>query len=61
MPVKMEDYSYEDVEDIIFKIEDALNIKFEDNELANIRTLGELCNHIVNKMEKRKLFVKLLS
>lgn len=52
MPVKMEDYSCEDVEDLLIKIENALNIKFRDNELTDIRTLGELCDHVVNKMEQ---------
>ena len=51
MSVKMEDYSSEDVEDLLLKIEDSLNIEFKDNELAHIRTLGELCDYIVNKME----------
>jgi hypothetical protein len=41
----------EDIEDILEVIEESFNIKFSDGELKHIRTFGELCNHIVSKVE----------
>ena len=32
----------EDLEDMLLKIEDSFDIRFETNELAHVRTYGEL-------------------
>lgn len=41
----------EDIEDILEVIEESFNIKFADGEFKHIRTFGELCDHIVSKVE----------
>ncbi|KYG84716.1 hypothetical protein AWW67_01340 [Roseivirga seohaensis] len=44
----------EDLEDLIIRIEQSFQIHFEDNELADIRTLGELCDSIKDKIKLEK-------
>ena len=41
----------EDIEDLIAKVEVSFNIKFIKDELIHIRTFGQLCNHISNKIQ----------
>lgn len=40
----------EDIEDLIGKIENSFDIKFGENELAHIKTFGQLCDYIANKI-----------
>jgi hypothetical protein len=41
----------EDIEDLLAKVEKSFNIKFVGNELVGLSTFGELCDHIINKIE----------
>jgi hypothetical protein len=41
----------EDLSDLLVKVEKSLGIKFAANELMHITNFGELCDHIVNKIE----------
>ena len=41
----------EDIEDLLVKVEDSFDIKFADNELAHVKTFGEMCDHIKNKIQ----------
>lgn len=41
----------EDVEELLAKVEKSFDIKFVGNELIHIETFGELCDHIVNKIQ----------
>lgn len=41
----------EDLEDALTAISSSLDLHFDDNELADVRTFGELCDRIVAKME----------
>ena len=41
----------EDIEDILDKIEISFQIKFNKNELQNVKTFGELTSIIISKME----------
>ena len=41
----------EDVEDVLKKIEISYNIKFHENEMANLKTFGEISNHIISKIK----------
>lgn len=42
---------HEDIEDILDKIEISFQIKFNKNELQNVKTFGELTSIIISKME----------
>ena len=48
---KVENIDSEDAGDLLVKIEKSFDIKFGDIELMHIKTLGELCDHIVNKIQ----------
>lgn len=41
----------EDVDDLLMKVETSFNIRFVDKELYYIKTFGELCDHIANKIQ----------
>jgi hypothetical protein len=41
----------EDIEDLLVKVESSFDIKFTDNELIHIKTFGQLCDHITNKIQ----------
>jgi hypothetical protein len=45
------DVEHQDIEDLLLEVEKSLDIKFAFNELAHIKTFGELCDHIKNKVE----------
>lgn len=49
--IKLINIDPEDICDIIAKIEKSFNIKFGHNELEYIRTFGELCDHIIEKLQ----------
>ena len=41
----------EDIEDALKIIEESYNIKFVGGELKGIKTFGELCDHIISKIQ----------
>lgn len=41
----------DDIEDVLKLVEKSYNLRFETNELAHIRTFGELSDHIVSKIK----------
>lgn len=47
----VENIDSEDAGDLLVKIEKSFDIKFGDTELMHIKTLGELCDHIINKIQ----------
>jgi hypothetical protein len=48
---ELKNIDQEDIEDLLIKIEDSFNIKFNENELVNIQTFGEFCDVIKNKIK----------
>lgn len=48
---KLNNIDPEEIEDLLVKIEKSFNIKFVGNELVGISTFGEVCDHIINKIE----------
>jgi len=65
--MKLDINELEDIEDILAEIESSFNIKFEDDELINLKTLGNLFDLIrkkikliqVNDCTKQQAFYKL--
>jgi len=49
--LKLKDIDSEDISDLLKEIQKSFNIKFEENELAYITNFGELCDHIINKLQ----------
>lgn len=41
----------EDIEDLLTKVEISFDIRFEGNELFDVKTFGQLCSHIVKKIQ----------
>jgi acyl carrier protein len=41
----------DDISDLLVKVEKSFDIKFGDTELMQVSTFGELCDHIVNKIQ----------
>lgn len=41
----------EEIEELLVKVERSFDIRFVGNELIHIDTFGELCDHIVNKIQ----------
>lgn len=52
---QLKDVDIEDIEDLLIKIESSFNIKFVSNELVDIKTFGELCDHIADKIQLDKV------
>jgi acyl carrier protein len=48
---KLKNIAPEDIEELLFKVEKSFGIEFVNYELINIKTFGELCDHITNKIE----------
>jgi len=48
---ELKDIYTEDIEDLLSKVEKSFDIKFGDTELMYITTFGELCDHIMNKIQ----------
>lgn len=42
----------EDLEDMLLKIEDSFDIRFDTNELAHVRTYGQFCDAIKDKINQ---------
>lgn len=51
MDTKPQIIDAEDAETVLIEIEKSLNLTFQDNELSDISTLGQLCDHISEKIE----------
>ena len=45
------DVELQDIEDLLFKMEDSFNFKFQKHELLDISTFGELVDKIISKIE----------
>ena len=41
----------EDLEDVLVKIEKSFDFKFEETELKDVKTFGQLCDIITNKVQ----------
>jgi hypothetical protein len=48
---ELKDIDSEDIEDLLVKVETSFDIKFVGEELVHITTFGQLCDHIVNKIQ----------
>ncbi|RZK50910.1 MAG: hypothetical protein EOO87_18990 [Pedobacter sp.] len=48
---KLENIDPEDVEDLLGEVEKSFNIRFVGDELIGIKNFGELCDHIINKIQ----------
>jgi len=48
---KLKNIDPDDINDLLVKIENSFDIKFNDTELKHISTFGELCDHIANKFQ----------
>ena len=48
---KLKNIDSEDIGALFFKVEKSFGIEFSDNELINIKTFGELCDCITNKID----------
>ena len=44
----------EDIEDLLVKVETSFGISFAENELAHIKTFGELSDHVSDKIQLDK-------
>src|SRR5574337_377680 len=38
-----------DIDDVLGKIQTSFNIQFKKNEIAQMKTFGEFCDHIISK------------
>lgn len=47
----LKDVDSEDLEDLLVNVEASFGITFADRELAHIKTFGELCDYITNKIQ----------
>lgn len=48
--LRLEDIDPDNIEDLLVKIQKSFSIKFEFNELAEVKNFGEMCDHITNKI-----------
>ncbi len=48
---KLENTDPEDISDVLVKVEKSFSIKFGRTELKGVKTFGELCDIIINKIE----------
>lgn len=51
MTFELEHTCIEDVEDVLKKVEQSFNLKFEPNELSQIQNFGDLCDYLANKIQ----------
>jgi len=49
---ELKNIAREDIEDLLVKVEASFDIKFVGGELVHVRTFGQLCDHIANKIER---------
>lgn len=43
----------EDISNVLMKVENSFQIKFGDTELKDVKTFGELCDIIINKIQQQ--------
>ncbi|MBO9700355.1 MAG: hypothetical protein J7604_09120 [Sporocytophaga sp.] len=48
---ELKDTDSEDIDDTLRKVESSFDIEFTDDELFHLKTFGELCDHIINKIQ----------
>jgi len=48
---ELKNIDIEDIEDLLVKVETSFEIKSVSNELVHIKTFGQLCDYIVNKIQ----------
>jgi len=53
--MELKSIDIEEIEYLIAKIEDSFQIEFEENELQNVKTYGELCDEIKKKIELQSI------
>lgn len=41
----------DDIDDVLLKVEQSFGFKFSENELSDVKTFGELCDIIINKVQ----------
>ncbi|WP_035843163.1 hypothetical protein [Crocinitomix catalasitica] len=51
---ELKDFDTEDLEDLILKIGNSLDIRFEESELAYVKTFEQLFDHIKSKIDRVK-------
>lgn len=49
--LQLKEIGIEDIEDILFRIEQSYGFKFRENELKDVGTFGELCDIILTKIQ----------
>tara|TARA_R110002073_G_scaffold94088_1_gene219100 strand:+ start:59 stop:721 length:663 start_codon:yes stop_codon:yes gene_type:complete len=49
--MELKEIDIEDIEDLILKVENSFQIQFEQNELQNVKTYGDLCDEITKKIK----------
>jgi hypothetical protein len=49
--MELKEVDIEDIEDLILKVENSFRIQFEQNELQNVKTYGDLCDEILKKID----------
>ena len=52
---KLSNVDSEDIEDVIIKIEKSFNIKFEVNELFEVKSFGEFSDAIIDKIQLQNI------
>lgn len=50
-PETLADYEAEDIDDALMQLAVSLGISFETGELDHLNTFGELCDHIISKIQ----------
>jgi hypothetical protein len=48
--IELKNIDPDDISDVLVKVEKSFGFKFEDTELKDIKTFGELCDIIINKV-----------
>ena len=49
--IELRNIDPEDIEDLLLEVEASFDIKFTDNELAHVRTFGDIIDHIKSKIK----------
>ncbi len=49
-PLELKNIDLEDIEDMLYQIEDCFNFKFDTDELDYVTTFGQFCDHIADKI-----------
>lgn len=49
--MQLKNINPEDIEDVLIKVEDSFGFRFSNNELAHIKTFGDLCLHVKGRIK----------